>query len=788
MVKDYIRTIYSFFRQEIRRVVNQPLFSGIKLLGLTIGISCVIIISLWVQNEISYDKFHEKPENIYRVIMNMGENGNLVQSPPGLIYKMKNDFPEVELAVRMVRCPELIVKSKDHNYNEKGGIYADPDFFNIFSFDLLQGDKSSLLSGSYNIVITEALAVKYFGNDDVVNKTLTMYGHSFQITGVLKNLPGNSHLQFDFVLPMQLKTQLGSDLKEWGDVYLYTYIKVKEHTDFNILNNKVKKWKTPREETFYLQSLLDIHSESGFLANNTIITDKKYVFIFASVALLILLIACVNYISLFLSSTLSRSKEIAIQKILGSGRKRLILKFMSESVNYIVIALFLSFVLVRLFLPKFNQIIGSQLSFSLGNTSVLTGACMLGCVLLLIIGVYPALHLSSIKPLSTLKNNKGGLGFIGRFKNVMVLLQFLITTVLIVCVLQVSKQMNYIQNKELGFTTENIVCIPYSGIVGHYPAFKQKLLENSSVINLSVKNSLPVEVADKTDEISWPGKNVETNFLIEATGVGFDYFETMGVNIVEGRSFSSEIPSDKGGVIMNQKAIKMLNLSDPVGKTINFWGDVVKIIGVTHDALFYSLKEEVAPQIYYMLENDSEEAKVYGVMLAKISDTNIEETLESIKSVWNEFAPEGPFSYHFLDEVIEGKYWAEKRMLDIMKYFVFLSIFLSCLGLFGAARFSTQNRTKEIGVRKVNGAKTGEIIRMLNKSFIKWVVVAFVIASPIAYYVLNKWLQNFAYKAELSWWIFALAGIMTIMIALLTVSWITFRAARRNPVEALRYE
>lgn len=781
--------INNFFKQGIRRITNQPLFSGIKFFGLTIGISCVLLISLWVQNELSFDKFHLQSDNIYRVIMNMGDQGNIAYTPSPLIDKIRSDFPELEFATRVENCPKMIVKSQEKNYYESGGIFADPAFFDVFSFDLLQGNRSNLLDNPFSIVISEAFAAKYYTDNNVLNKTLMVHGYPFQITGVLKNVPNNSHLQFDFILPIQLKLKLGFELNNWGDANLYTYIKAKEHTKFTSLNEKIKNWKTPRSETFFLQPLLKIHSETDILANNAKVTNKKYVFIFSSVAFLILLIASINYITLFLSSAFSRSKEIGILKIIGSNRKRLILNFVGESAIYIIISLFLACMIIQLFMPIFNRGIGSQLSFSFANGSDLLGVIILGIALLLIIGIYPAIHLSSHKPSSIFKNNKGDLGLISKFKNGMVLMQFSITTLLIVCMLQVSKQLDYIQNKDLGFNKENVVYMPYGGIAEHYPAFKQKLLENSSILNVSIKNSLPIEVSDKTTDLSWPGKNPETKLLIEATGVGFNYFETMGVNVIEGRDFSQEIASDKLGVILNQKAVKMMDLSDPVGKTIQLWEYTVNVIGVTNDALFYSLKENASPQIYYMVQDYLDESlSLNGVLLVKISDKDIDETMATLKSVWSEFAPETPFDYHFLDQAIDRQYWSEKRIYAIMKFFVFLSIFLSCLGLFGVATFSTQQRTKEIGVRKVNGATVSEVMFMLNRDFIKWVIIAPAIATPIAYYAMYNWLESFAYKTELSWWIFATAGLLALGIALLTVSWLSWRAGRKNPIESLRYE
>ncbi|MBN1820080.1 MAG: ABC transporter permease, partial [Prolixibacteraceae bacterium] len=323
-----------------------------------------------------------------------------------------------------------------------------------------------------------------------------------------------------------------------------------------------------------------------------------------------------------------------------------------------------------------------------------------------------------------------------------------------------------------------------------FEGFKEEVLKDYSVLNVSIKNSLPVETADKTDDIDWPGKSANNDVLVEATAVGFDYFKTMGMNVGSGRDFSPEMATDKSGVILNQEAVRVMGLDDPVGKNIRLWEYYpITVLGIADNAMFYSLKENIGPQIYYMVQDyDDESIKNNGVILLRISDSDIEKTIASIKTTWAEFAPGSPFDFHFLDQAVDNNYRAEKKMFALLKYFVLISILVSCLGLFGSAVYSTQSRIKEIGIRKVSGAKISEVIAMLNTNFIKWVIIAFVIATPIAYYAMNKWLENFAYKTNLSWWIFALAGLLALGIALLTVSWQSWRAATRNPVEALRYE
>lgn len=443
--------ITKMIKQVFRKIKNQPLFSGIKYLGLTVGMACIIIITVWMQNELSFDKFHENSENIYRVIMDMGEHGELALTPPPLIDKIQNDFPEIECATRVEDLPKIIVKNKDIIFYEENGIFADPGFFDVFSFQLLSGDKRKILDNPFNVVITEQFAQKYFGNSDGLNKSLTVHGFPFTVAGILENIPQNSHLKFDFILPIQLKTNLGYELDNWGDVNLYTYMKIKNGADATTLNAKIANWETPRDESFFLQPLTEIHGDTHYIAENAKTSDKLYIFVFSSVALLILIIACLNYITLFITASYKRSKEIGMMKIIGATRKKLMLIFISETGIFILASLFTALLLVKLLIPFFNNITETQLSFGFFQSGKMSIAIILSIVLLLIIGIYPALHLSSIKPQSIFRKEKMNSGIISRSKNMMVLVQFTITTILIIGLITVSKQMNYIQNKDLGF-------------------------------------------------------------------------------------------------------------------------------------------------------------------------------------------------------------------------------------------------------------------------------------------------------------------------------------------------
>lgn len=782
MISNYLKTAF-------RAIVRQPLFFIINILGLAVGITCVILISLWVLDELSFDKFHAKSDKIYRVIMDMDQYGNLAQTPPPLIYKIKEDFPEVINATRIKNCPKLILKNKAKIFCENEGIFADPSFFEMFSFPIIRGNQNDLLSDPFHIILTEDIAKKYFGKKDPLNKTLIVNGYPVIVTGILKTIPQNSHLQFSFVLPIDFAVHLGNNLNTWGNVNLYTYIEVEEGTNFTKLNQKVIHLKTPRKESFFLQPLKNIHQEADYNADIAVISDKKYVMIFSSIALFILLLASVNYITLYISSSFNRTKEIGIRKIIGSNRRNIIVQFLSESFIHIIFALLIAVLLIKILLPYFNTITHKQLSFLFPDYRVFAGLFVIGLVLIIFVGLYPAMLFSSFKPSKILKNGKSKLGALSSLKRGMIFIQFSVTTVLIIGISIIYKQLDFIQHKDLGFQNENIIYTAFNGISKHYNGFKDELLNIPSVVNISAKNSLPIESADNTDAISWPNQSPNQLLLMEATAVDYNYIETMGLTIVEGRSFSINHGTDDRGVILNQTAVKQMDLTNPVGKTIRLWGHYLTIIGVVNDALFYSLKEKIGPQILYMIQDIKDrEMSDYGVLLIKITGDNIKETISSIKTVWKSYYPDIPFKFNFLDNAIGNKYWEEQRLFTIMKLFVILSIGISCLGLFGMAIFSTRQRIKEIGIRKVNGAKLWEIIAILNKEPVKWVATAFIFASPIAWYIMHKWLDNFTYKTNFSWWIFALAGFSAFLITIITVSLQSWRAATRNPVEALRYE
>ena len=782
MLKNSIKTA-------LRNIKNQPVFNTINCLGLVIAISSLVLISIWVKNELSFDKFHANYESIYRVIMNRGEYDAIPITPPPLAEKLKEGIPEIKYATRIQQCPQAIIKNKDLVFNEKDGIFADPDFFTIFSFKLIAGNTNNLFGNPFNIVVTEDFAYKYFNSKNVLNKTLEINGKNVTVSGIIKNVPQNSHLQFDFILPEKLYKLMGGNEDEWGNVNLMTYVEVEKGSNFKSLNTKVLNIETPRSETFYLQPLKEIHTDLNLMADNTKVTDKKYINIFIVIALIIVLLASVNYITIYISSSTKRIKEIGIRKISGSGRKSMIFQFISETALFILITLIISVFVIKLSLPLFNNIMQKELSINFFDSTFLPGMILIGIIFLLSIGIYPSLYFSSLKPVALLKKDSRLPGSPARLKKMMIFIQFIVTTILIASIITISKQLDYIKNKDLGFEKENIIYLPFNGIGEKYDILKTEMLKNPSVINVSAKNSLPVEIADITSEISWPGKRLDQNFLMEVTAVDYDYIKTLKMNLLMGRNFSSEIESDVLSVILNETAMKQMQFKNPIGEVINIWGQDVTVIGVVKDGLFYSLKEKAGPQIFYRTELvDEDEMANYGMLLINIKGNNIKNTLSEVKSVWNTVIPGVPFDFNFINNAINQRYWEEERLFSVIKYFVVLSIILSCLGLFGLSLFSSKQRVKEIGLRKVNGAKVTEILSLLNKDLITWAFSAYIIAIPLAYYILKNWLNNFAYKTNLSWWIFAAAGILALIIALFTTSWQSWMAARRNPVEALRYE
>ncbi|MBN2347604.1 MAG: ABC transporter permease [Bacteroidales bacterium] len=786
MLKNYIKI-------SIRGIIRQPVYAFINIIGLAIGMACFLLITLWVKDELNFDKFHKNAKNIYRVNMEINTPGtkyDLALTPPPMSPIIKNSIPEINDATRVHFKNKVILKHNNLTFFEKKGVFVDPSFFQIFSFPFISGDQQHPLADPHNIVISQKMAIKYFKKENPLGKIIEIDGVPLIVTGVLKDIPQNSHIQFEFACSILLTEKTGSDLNNWGDVYLYTYILINKDTNPEKIAEKINNTaKNFREELFLLQPLNSIHTTSGIEAEFAKITDKKYIYIFSLVSFLILLIACINYLNLTNAKSFRRVKESTIRKSVGANKRQLIMQFIFDTLFIAIISYFFALIIVEFSLPYFNQLADKKIDIHYLNRDSLLFLFLVILFAGIIPGIAPAISYSSIRPILSNEN------YFFHFKKLnyrifLVLFQFSLSIILIICAILINNQINFLANKNLGFDKDNIIYIDMEGDVGkNYKVFKDELLKNPDIIGVTAKNSLPNEIADKTNEISWEGKTADDDFLIEGTGVDPDYIKTMKLNIIEGRDFNNSISEIFNSFILNENAISRIGYESPVGKNINIWGFDGTIVGIYKDAHFRSLKYPYEPQLLFIIPDFANSDYISnGVILIRLDENNRNRTISFIEKTWTKIIKDVPFEFGFLDEQYNNLYKTEYTAKKLVSNFAFLAIVISCLGLFGLTLFNTERRIKEIGIRKANGAETKEIMLMLSKDFTKWVVLAFIIACPIAYFIMHKWLQNFAYRTNLNWWIFALAGLFAMIIALLTVSWQSWRAARRNPVEALRYE
>lgn len=786
----------------IRNILKYGTFSFINVFSLSMGLICTILILLWVQDELSFDSFNKDANQIYRVVQ-YDNDGRNSRTPALFAPELSANIPEIESYTRIFKLPVLIFKHEQHIYHEDNGIVVDPQFFSIFNYPFIEGDPKTALSSPANVIITETLAKKYFGDSDPINQNINIDGESSSvITGVIKDIPENSHLKFDFVVPFSLlEAVASSDVNNWGAFNYTTYLKIVPDADIASTSNKINqiaKTKLPPQilafwKKFELQPLSECHlsadvSNRHFLGSFTVVENRNTVYIFSYIAFFILLLACINFMNLSVSQTGGRTREIGMKKILGSSRIQLSKQFLSEFFLLSLIALVLAIIVVEFLLPWFNHISGKTLGLDYKKNILL----YLGILLLttLLGGIYPAIRLTSLNSLKTLKKQINGTLKTSKVRSYLVIFQFAISIILISGTFIINKQLQFIQNKNLGFQKENIVYVPIMGNSGaQYQTMKEELLKNPDILAVTAKDCLPTTTLRNLVDFFWDDKKPDQQVMMELTSVDYDYFKELNIEFVAGRSFSKTYPGDAShAFILNEEAVKETGIKSPVGKKFASWNKSGTIVGVIKNTNFKSLHEKPNAQVYQVMQNVQQEAGMTGVMLIKLGGLKLHETISAIEETWKKLVPDAPFEAHFLDQTYDQLYSSDRKVKLIVSYFSLIGILIACLGLYGLALFSADKRKKEIGIRKVNGAKISEILSMLNKDFVKWVVIAFVIATPIAWYAMHEWLENFAYKTSLNWWIFALAGIVALGIALLTVSWQSWRAATRNPVEAIRHE
>ena len=780
-----------YFKTAIRNIRRYSTHSILNISGMAIGMACAILILLWVQDEWNYDRHFEHADDLYRVIEKQkSPNGEVSMFAPTLSAVapgLKNEFPEIIRSSRVIHTP-LALKKRDE-FIEETVVVVDKDFLKMFNLKFIRGDINTALDDPHNIVITEETAHKYFGNEDALGKTLPSRGYMVTVTGVVKPFPHNSHLQFNFLVPIEWLTGSGGNINDWRDPgRSYSYVELKKGTDSKLVDKKIQnfiiKHKKGTDAEIFLQNIKKIHLYSSRKYSYDISGhgDITYVTILGLIAVFILLIACINFMNLSTAQSVQRAREIGVRKVAGANKQKIIVQFLGESLLIVFVALGFAMILVELLLPGYNGLTGKQLAVSCQSVGLYIS--LIGTVLFcgLLAGSYPALYLSSLKPIDimngVINKNPGN----AQFRRALVVFQFSLSVLLIICTIIVSAQLNYMQNKKLGYNKDNIGYFMFPIRPGDpkLEALKKELNNNPDILSVTKGNS-PLNLEFTSGGFSWAGKKAGDDVLFHRLDTDEDYAKTFQLELKEGRFFSSEFPTDNTAAVINEKAAEFMCLKNPVGEVLTTpWGAKLTIIGVLKDFHFQSLHYKIEPLIMKKGESNN--------LIVKMKPDHILATVESINKTFKSFSPGLPMDFHFLDDDFDNLYRTEQRMSKIFSYFSLLAIVISCLGLIGLSLFMTELRTKEIGIRKVNGAKPIEIFSLVSKEYIVWVLISVIIASPVAWYAMHRWLENFAYKTELSWWIFALAGLLALGIALLTVSWQSWKAATRNPVEALRYE
>jgi putative ABC transport system permease protein len=786
MFKNYLKIAF-------RNLKKHRGYSFINIVGLAIGMAACLLLFLWIQNELSYDRYHKKAERIYRITSQWESEGQLerfAKTSAPLGPALVNEFPDIEKAVRFGTNRFLISYESKRFYEDV--FFADPEVFDIFTFPLIKGDPKAVLKEPRSIIISEEIKEKYFGEEDPIGKIINLDAlKDFKITGVFKNIPPNSHFRFDFL--GCFSDYAAHDFDKWGISNYWTYVLTSKNFNQDKFKEKLPEFveryrgKDVRDKyklTYPLQPLTSIHLHSDLRGEIEPYSDIETIYIFSAVALFILLIACLNYINLSTARYSGRAREVGLRKVVGASRRQLINQFLGESLLFSFIAAVLAVALAELFLPLFNSLSGKRLTFDyLDNLILLYGLVVTIFSVGLAAGSFPALYLSALQPARALKGTLKASSRVPLLRKSLVLSQFAISIIFIFCTITVSNQLSYIRNKKLGFNKEHVVNIPVydKDALQRYETIKNEFLKNPRILGVSASSFFPGKIP-WYQSYWYEGLSGNSYPAIRWISVDHDFLLTFGIELVSGRNFSRDFPNDvKGAYILNESAVKEIGWDSPLGKQFRII-EKGTVVGVVKDFHFKSLHQEIEPLALYLCP------EYFEYFSVRISPEGIPQALDFLRDRWQELVPNQLFQFSFLDQDFDNLYKAEMRLQKIFGIVTSLAIFIACLGLFGLAAFTAEQRTKEIGVRKVLGASVSGIFILLSKEFTRWVLVANVIAWPVAYYAMSRWLQNFAYRTSIGLWIFLLAAAVAFVVALLTVSYQAIKAAISNPADALRYE
>ncbi len=779
-----------------RHILKHPGYSILNILGLSMGIASAMFLIIYVSDEVSYDRHHEKADRIYRVSSKITEPDDqftwiVAQIPFG--PQVVQDYPEVQAFVRFINMPRAVYKYEETEFNEEGFFYADSTLFDIFTYKVLQGEVVSALREPGKIILTEKVARRYFGTGDPIGKTLTTGTTVFEVTGVIEDVPFNSHFRFDALASRKnLPAQLGS----WGNFGVFTYLLFPADFDVKAFEEKMQGMYAAHMESIFgslnikieyiLEPITRIHLYSTNANEPEPTGSITYVYIFAIVAIFLVLIAAMNYMNLATARSSRRAREVGLRKVVGSRRSLLVLQFISESTIFTVISLIISMLILVALLPKFNLLAGKNFDLQVIHSPVVLISLL---AVILVVGIlggsYPAFFLSRFSPVTVLKGEitQGSAGSL--FRKVLVVIQFTVSVIMIICTLVVFRQLNYLKTMDQGFDQENVVGLQLNGpMASKYPVLKQALRENPDIKFVGGTNT---PVGEGSGKVLF---NVETDQGMSSRGINFavvdyDFIETLGIKMAEGREFQEDMPSDTlTGVVVNETFVKRMGWTEAIGKKVEL-GDEntirARVIGVMKDYHQTGMYNEIESLLLVT-------RPLNNVVYIKLSGENVDETLSFIETTWKEVFPDQPFTYTFLSERFNRQFEADEKRGLIFTLFTILAILIACLGLFGLASYMVEQRTKEVGIRKVFGADEGTILRLISKDFLILVVISIVIAFPVAYYFMSHWLSNYVYRTTLGAMVFILAGVITLVITFATISYKACQAAVMNPANSIKTE
>ena len=782
----------NYFKVAFRNLVNNKVYSLINIGGLTLGIATALLILLWVGDELSYDRYHANADRLYRTIVigNVaGQEVAYTTTPAPFAELVAREIPEIQSATRINLVAQALFTHAQQPFQEPDGAHVDPALLTMFSFDFVEGDPATALADPQSVVLSQTLAQKYFGDESAVGQTLRFNNRQdLAVRAVYADMPENSHLRFAYLLPFELFAQNnGIGDNNWDDYNYYTYLQLADGASPEAVGDKItsvlnKKFEDEESDGYVvLQPMTNIHLYSDYSMDISGNGDIQYVYIFSAIALFILIIACINFMNLATARSIKRSKEIGLRKTVGAVKGQLIGQFLGEALLYALIAVALAALLVKLVLPVFNQLAQKQVYLHLLDGRVLGLLAAITLLTGLLAGLYPALFLSSFKPARVLKGTfRVGSGS-ALFRKGLVVLQFALSIILIVGTLVINDQLSFIRNK-LGYSKDNTLVLPLSGDIGrNYASFKSRLLEQPGIRYVTSASQNLTDVSSTTTGADWPGAP-EDGMLLNQLSVDRDFIDAFGIQIAEGRAFSSERNADSTAFILNQAAVKQMGVDNPVGLSFSVHGVGGTVVGVAEDFNFQSVRQAIAPMVLFVSPNWRDKAYI------KVDSDNLPAAIAAVEDTWKQMNPAYPFEYRFLDESFDELYRAEQRTGELFNYFALIAIFISCLGLFGLSAYTAELRTKEIGVRKVLGASVPSILALFTKDFMALVLLAFALAVPVSYYLMHTWLQGFVYRTDIGVAVFALAMVFAVLITLLTVGYQSMKAALANPVDSLRSE